>query len=76
MSGGNDEAQSGTLDDRRVENQSEEMESEESEQDNDDEDTDSSGLSESKRITALSAGVEKYTRHKETERDQISPVSE
>lgn len=76
VSGGNDEAQSGTLDDRRVENQSEEMESEESEQDNDDEDTDSSGLSESKRITALSAGVEKYTRHKETERDQISPVSE
>jgi hypothetical protein len=72
VSGGNDEAQSNTPDDRRVENQSDGMESEESEQDNDDEDTDSSGFGESKRITALSAGVEKYTRHKET----ISPISE
>ena len=79
VSGGNDEAQSNTPDDRRVENQSEGVESEESEEDNDDEeDTDSSGAGESERITALSAGVEKYTRHKDTERDQvtISPISE
>ena len=72
VSGGNDEAQSNTHDDRRVENQSDGVESEGSEPDNDDEDTDSSGFGESERMTALSAGVEKYTRHKET----ISPISE
>ena len=78
VSDGNDEVKHNPPDDRRVENQSEETESEESERDNDDEEeeSDSSGFGESERITALGAGVEKYTRHKESERDQMPPVSE
>ncbi|KAF8352252.1 hypothetical protein F5887DRAFT_934590 [Amanita rubescens] len=67
-----------TPNDRRTESQSEESESEE--ENDDEEESDSSGFGQSKRITALSAGVEKYARHKEIiERDQMTvmlPVSE
>lgn len=70
---GGDEAKPNTPNDRQAEYQSEESESEE--EIDDEEESDSSGFKESKRITALSAGVEKYTRHKENELT-MSPVSE
>jgi len=70
VSAGDDEAKPDTPNDHRAEYQSEESESEE--ENDDEEESDSSGFGQSKRITALGAGVEKYTRHKESERDQMT----
>jgi len=70
VSTGDDEAKPNTPNDPQAEYQSEESESEE--ENDDEEESDSSGFGQSDRITALSAGVEKYTRHK----GDLSPVSE